>query len=196
MLFYNPSEYYRHYILEYFRDQELERRTPLVYALKSGELKVKKGDVEDKYRAKHKAGRDNPGVEKRINVEGTKENPDLLLRFKADKQAKAPGTLDNDALIASTGGALTDLDQLLERVLNLQPGAAAATGYERAVEALLSALFYPELVNPIRQRAIHAGRKVIYITFTNLASAGFFYWLSAHYLAANVVVNVRTTPAP
>jgi hypothetical protein len=196
VLFHDPSQYYRHYVLEYFRAQELDQRSPLVYSLKSGALRVRKGDVEDKYREKHDARPDNPGVEKRVNVDGTLQNPDLLRRFKEDKAADPPAAPEHEVIAEATGSQEPDLDALLAAVTSIVAGKSGAYAYERAVEALLAALMYPRLVNPIRQEKIHSGRKIIDISFTNMATEGFFHWLSLHYPAANIFVECKNYVRP
>ncbi|GAA0288681.1 hypothetical protein [Kineococcus aurantiacus] len=202
-LYYNPGEYYRHYVLEYFKQQELDSMSPLVYLLKKGphkgEPRVKKGDVENKYRQQFGAGRHNPGVEKRINLHATQQNPDLLLQFKSDKAETPPRPTGHEAIADATGvdAPWLHLNDLLKAVTDLAPGQADATAYERAVEALLAALFYPDLVNPVRQRRLHDGRKIIDISYTNVAAKDtFFYWLATHYPAANVVVECKNYSKP
>ncbi|TMC07898.1 MAG: hypothetical protein E6J41_15285 [Chloroflexi bacterium] len=65
-------------------------------------------------------------------------------------------------------------------------GPAHATDYHRAVEALLTALFYPALDQPHREFPIHDGRKRIDITYTNTANCGFFDWVN----------RIQMAPAP
>jgi hypothetical protein len=65
-------------------------------------------------------------------------------------------------------------------------GLKSATAYHHAVEALLTALFYPALDQPRREFPIHEGRKRIDITYTNVASEGFFDWVN----------RVQSAPAP
>jgi hypothetical protein len=71
------------------------------------------------------------------------------------------------------------------------PGQEHATAYEKAVEGLLTALFYPDLTNPRVQDKIHNGRKRIDVTYTNMATAGFFEWLSKHYPSASIFVECK-----
>ena len=71
------------------------------------------------------------------------------------------------------------------------PGSASFARYERAIEGLLTAVFYPSLTSPQAQREIHDGRKRIDITYTNVATRGFFYWLALHYPAANIFVECK-----
>ena len=58
-------------------------------------------------------------------------------------------------------------------------------------EALLSALFYPELATPEKQVKIHAGRKRIDITYDNVARRGFFSWVSQHYPAPKIFTECK-----
>ncbi|MGY2079717.1 hypothetical protein [Modestobacter sp. SYSU DS0657] len=194
-LFFNPSEYYRHYVLELFKYKELNNaESPLVYLLKSGQRKVNKSDVERKYRAKHQG---DPGVEKRINVDGTQQQPDLLGKYKSDKLKNPPTPPSHKEVADATATSTPDYGALLEAVLTLKPGPTDATKYERAVESLLAALLYPDLVNPIRQEKIHEDRKRIDISFTNAgAEGGFFYWVAMHYPAANVVAECKNYDRP
>jgi hypothetical protein len=194
-LFFNPGEYYTHYVLEYLKVRELnDAQSPLVYLVK-GSPRVLKKDVEAKARrAQRGSGR---GIEKRINVETTKDNPDLLAVYKRSKSDEPPSPQPHEVIAEVTGTVEPDLQSLLKAVHDCSPGDADAHKYERAVEALLSALFYPTLANPIRQEAINEGRKIIDITFTNTGGPqDFFGWLGQHFPAANIVVECKNYTRP
>lgn len=66
-----------------------------------------------------------------------------------------------------------------------------ATDYHRAVEALLSALFYPSLAYPDVEQEIHEGRKRIDISYMNIAQRGFFHWVADHYSAPHIYVECK-----
>jgi hypothetical protein len=93
-------------------------------------------------------------------------------------------------------GESPNWDPLLRSVLAISAGPEHADEYHRNIEALLSALFYPHLVNPRREYKIHEGRKRIDIAYTNAASYGFFYWLGQHYPAAHVLVECKNYSRP
>ncbi|MGL5824632.1 MAG: hypothetical protein ACRCYU_07325 [Nocardioides sp.] len=187
----DPGDYYRYSVLPFFQKQELQFNSPLVQVLRSGERRVTKKSVEAKYRSKHSAGSDRRGVQKRINLDATSQDRALLADFKERRHATA-GPESADAIADATGTALADLHKLLAGVHEADKGGGkTATQYERAVEALLNALFYPELVNPIRQEPIHNGRKRIDISYTNAANSGFFDWVGRRYPAANIVVECK-----
>jgi hypothetical protein len=185
----DPAEYYRHYVLEYFKEDELANQSPLTYTIKSGALRVRKGDVEKKYRNKY--GNGTPGVEKRVNLDGTLRGPNLLARFKSDKRSNPPMLISHEGMAESVGVPGVDYDELLRQVLVTPRGKADAVDYERNVEALLTVLFHPALVFPRRQERIHAGRKILDISYTNSAREDFFQWLAFNYSAATVVVECK-----
>lgn len=70
-------------------------------------------------------------------------------------------------------------------------GRAAADDYHRAVQPLLTALFYPALAMPKREAPLHGGRKRVDIRYTNVATAGFFAWLAQHYPAAHIFTECK-----
>jgi hypothetical protein len=89
------------------------------------------------------------------------------------------------------GAQPPDWQKLLKDVVSLRPGKDDADKYEKAIEALFTALFYPPLNSPISQHEIHEGRKRIDITYTNMATAGFFKWLAAHYPSPQIFVECK-----
>ena len=94
--------------------------------------------------------------------------------------------------IASIEGAESpDWDKLISNIRPTPVGQQDATRYEKNVEGLLTALFYPNLTNPIVQHGIHNRRKRIDITYTNMALNGFFKWVATHYPAAHVFVECK-----
>lgn len=177
---YNSDEYYRHYILETLQEVELAANTELVQLLKNGQRRVSKKDLEKKY-----------GRGKSVNVRETLRHPDVLRRYRDDKARIIRAPLSHDELAENEGTQPPDWDALLRAVLQITAGTSDATSYHRAVEALLSALFYPALCNPQIEFPIHDGRKRIDITYTNFATGGFFRWLAANYAAAHVFVECK-----
>ena len=191
----DPDTYYRHFVLPFLQERELAANSSLVEVLKTGRRRVTKKSVEQKYREIHDAGPHHPGVEKRINLDATNQNPGLIQRFK-DTQKGALGPTPVQDIADATDTDRPDFDALLAQLQGCEPGTAHATKYERAVEALLNALFYPDLVNPIRQEKIHDGRKRIDISYTNAAQTGFFWWVGDHFPAANIVIECKNYSRP
>jgi hypothetical protein len=177
---YDPDEYYRDYILEYLMEEELSAKTELVRLLKDGRRKVTKKDLEEKY-----------GRGKAVIVRETLKNPKILESYRSDKRKMPMPPLRHSELAEVEGTDPPNWDALLSAVVNVNPGKEESSKYERAIESLLTALFYPALTNPQVQFEIHEGRKRIDITYTNVAEKGFFRWLSQHYPASHVFIECK-----
>lgn len=171
---FDPGEYFNHYVLPQLQSDELQAGSGLVEVLKNGSRRVTKKSVKGKY-----------GTGKRVNLETTVKHPAILQRYRADKSLRRqpPGHLEIADL---TDTEPPDWDALLRAVRAVPTGREAADDFHRAVEALLTALFYPALDMPTREFRIHSGRKRIDITYVNVADQGFFDWVN----------RVQRAPAP
>lgn len=176
---YSMQEYYRHYMLEHMQREELKAGSALVTMLKKGP-KVHKSDLIEKY-----------GSDKNAIIEQTLKYPAVLDEYRREKGRQSFLPLSHEDLESVEGDAPVDWDKLLYNVTSLPTGTDDASAYERAIEALLTALFYPDLVHPIYQHEIHDRRKRIDIKYTNMGRAGFFAWLSKHYTAPQVFVECK-----
>lgn len=187
---YDVSEYYHHYILEHLRDIELDLpNSDLVRLLKGGRRTVTKKALAEKY-----------GGGKAMIVRVTREHPEILAKYRADKSHNISSPLPHISLAEAIEGTSMppDWSDLVAGVLAVPTGRESADAYEKAIETLLSALFYPDLVHPVRQTQIHNGRKRIDITYTNAAQKGFFWWIGQHYPAPKVMIeckNYESDPA-
>jgi len=179
---YNPEDYFNNYILEALREYELSANSELVELLHNGNVRVTKKALREKY-----------GTGKDVIVRLTREHPELLDRYRAAKRASPLKPLSNRELSDGIIGDNVDWDALLSAVTRLSPGAADADAYHRAIEELFQALFYPALVNPVRESRLHEGRKRIDIRFTNSARDGFFWRIHSHHnvQAGFVVVECK-----
>lgn len=177
---FDPDEYYRHYLLEHLQDVELSANSGLVQLLKNGTRRVTKKSLERKY-----------GTGKKAIITQTRENPEVLVRYRRDKKASPRRALTHEDIAAIETTPEPNWDKLLSDVTGLKPGDADALKYEVSVEALVTALFYPLLSYPDPQCKIHDGRKRIDIKYTNTARSGFFQWLSANYTAPQVFFECK-----
>jgi hypothetical protein len=179
---YEVDEYYRYYLLTHLQAEELNANSSLVNTLRDGRRKVYKKDLSAKY-----------GTGKLACVEITKTHPVLLERYRRTKRKESGPPLEHEKLADAEGEGLTSPDwwELLQRVTSLPAGNAAATQYEDAIEALLTALFYPELATPEKQVRIHDGRKRIDIAYDNVARRGFFSWAAQHYVAPKILMECK-----
>jgi hypothetical protein len=177
---YSVDEYYRYYILEHLKEVELSANTELVHLLKDGSPRVTKKDLIAKY-----------GGGKEVIVRETQNHPEILEEYRRFKRSSSRPPLDHLELAGSEGSPIPDWDVLLANVLSIPPGRDDSKEYEDAIEALMSALFYPSLDHPQVQARIHEGRKRIDISYTNLATDKFFKWLATHYTAPNIFIECK-----
>lgn len=181
---YSVSQYYRHYVLEALREEEIAANSGLVHILrtgkKKGQKKVYKTDLMAKY------GKE----EKSVSIAQTERNPEILKKYKAANANPTPA-LTHGEIAAAEGTPPPDWAKLLNDVIHLTPGKKDAYKYEEAVQNLLYALFWPVLVDPDTQTPVHDGLKRVDITFTNYAQSGFFNWVARHYPSPYVFVECK-----
>lgn len=175
---FDPGEYYQRYILRHFSDLALHGpSSALVRTLKSGKKKVRIGELRKKVL-------DDYGPQKRAIIDATVENPDLLRSYRRDKESASfqRPPLELEELAPYVGAPAPQWTALLGAVTGLDPGSAAATRYHGAVEALLTALFYPTLVSAEKELEIDQGRKRVDIRYTASGiGGGFVAWLQNNY---------------
>lgn len=179
-MLYDLQEYYNHYILVELQEQELNANSELVQLLRNGSRRVTKKSLREKY-----------GQSKSLVIRETLRNPSLLREYRTDKKSIYPPPLDHQSLAIIEETDPPDWDALLDQVATVPTGRAHAADYEDRIEQLLTALLYPSLANPQVQHEIHNGRKRIDITYTNLATDGFFRWLGDNYTAMHVFIECK-----
>lgn len=181
---YDVGRYYRHYVLEAMRQDELERNSELVHVVQrgknKGQRKVYKTELQEKYGTDQKA----------VSIKYTDKNPDTLKKYKAEHSDPTPA-LSHRQIAEAQGIDMPNWKQLVDAVTSLAPGKKAAYLYEDAITNLLTAMFYPVLVDPEKQSPIHNGMKRVDLRFTNYARSGFFEWLAQHYSCSYVWVECK-----
>lgn len=178
---YDPNEYYRVYLLEYLRQEELDANTELVHLLKNGRRRVYTKDLEEKY-----------GKGKRAIISLSRQHPQMLATYRQAKDQRPQPPMEHSDFAEATGSELPDWDLLLHRVTSVSPGSAGSDVYEKAIESLLAVLFASVLMYPEPQTRIHQGRKRIDITYMNAAGEGFFQWLrDSGYFAPYILVECK-----
>ncbi|USE00239.1 hypothetical protein JKJ11_15130 [Vibrio sp. SCSIO 43133] len=177
---YDAGEYYRHYILPQMQWEHIQANSSLVQTLKSGEKKVTKKSLIEKY-----------GSGKLALVEQTLPRRHVLDDYRSEKQRRPPEPLSHRHLLELEDIPSPDFTKLISKLEQVPTGRDAASEYENVIEDILSVLFYPSLCHPTKQDKIHAGRKRIDITYTNEARSGFFAWIAQHHPCAHVFVECK-----
>lgn len=178
------QEYYRHYMLEFLIEEEKKIGSSLVYTIKSGKNKgksrVNKTDLIEIH-----------GGDKKAAIEQSIKHPHVFQKYKEAKCNEEFLPLSHGEISSVERASPPDWDALLDAVRSLETGPTDASKYERAIESLLTALFYNDLVHPNYQAAIHDDRKRIDIRYTNAGLRGFFGWLSKHHPSQYVFVECK-----
>lgn len=177
---YSHGEYFRHFVLTHLQGVERTANSGLVQLLKNGKTRVTKKSLVEKY-----------GKGKKVTVDITRDYPEILQRYRASKSRQRNLLLSHSQLAAQARSVPPDWDALLAAVTGVGPGRDGASAYEKAIEALLTALLYPGLTFPDPQFPLHEGRKRVDIKFTNSAQTGFFRWVGQHYPCAHVFVECK-----
>ena len=177
---YDKDEYFQHYILTHLQDFELGVKSELVQLLRNGTARVTKKSVIGKY-----------GRGKALMTRITREHPEILAQYRTDRDEDPRRPLEHEEIATEAESPQPNWDALLDAVLAVPAGRATADDYHRAVESLLTALFYPSLCHPKLEYPIHDGRKRLDVTYANTAQMGFFSWLATHYPSSNIIVECK-----
>lgn len=183
-LLYDSGEYFRYFVLTHLQKVELDANSALVQI-------IKKGKKDERKRVTKKSIIEKYGKGKSTISRVTKTYPQILSKYRDQKNTEKHLPLTLDDIASIEGSASPDWDRLIAKLLDCKPGTADADIYEKATEGLLTALMYPNLTNPIVQHEIHDRRKRIDITYTNMAINGFFQWAAKHYPAPHVFVECK-----
>lgn len=177
----DTGKYYRGYLRPYFEARELENQnSQLVRLLKGGRRKVSLGRLDDSL-----------GTTKPAIAENTQEFPQALDKYvRSVDYTTSPAPTSNEYEAAELAQPVDYLG-LYESVQAIAPGRPGASSYHRAVASLLSALFDGVLGNQELEYPLHNGRKRLDIKYDNVATAGFFRWLSLHRHCAIVPVECK-----
>jgi hypothetical protein len=156
----DSQEFYNHYMLNFLRHVQLNSGGKLVRLLKNKTRVVFKKDLRREY----------PFIKDELAT-FAQTHPDVLQRYKNLKGAK--GTLTNEDFEKDFDERhfANSLDAELARI---PIGLKAASRYHSFILGTLTFLFFPDLINPIKEHTIDDRRKRIDIKFTNAAEGGFF----------------------
>lgn len=154
----DSQEFYNKQITDFLVAENLKANSSLVQVIK-GKRKVAKGDVR---KAKPKS--------KPMITDMVAANPELLEMYKeiAKKHTAMQTFNDEDPTVTTICGRLASVFD------SISSGSKDAEAYHQLVLGSLTALFYPDLIQPHKEWEIHGGRKRIDIVYTNAANTGFF----------------------
>lgn len=156
----NAQEFYNNHMIVALQQEYLNAGQALVQVLMNGRRRVTKKDVKERH----------PPIKDHL-ADFARQHPDVLDQYK--QLAGAKGVLDDEELYAGFDEQNYAL-RLKDELRAIDKGADAATTYHKFCTGVLTFIFYPELVNPRKERELNQGRKRIDICFQNAAEGGFF----------------------
>lgn len=174
-LFLRYQEYFWYFILPFRQRLEIKQKSGLVQRRKNGAAFVTKKDLVDRY-----------GQSKTVAAAVTRQYTQILESYRQAKRVEPCVPLSHADI-----GEEPDWDKLLTDVTSCNPGKRDAKKYEDAIQRLLTALFYPWLTNPVRERQLDNRKRRIDITYDNDAASGFFWWVNENYRAPTVAVECK-----
>ena len=171
----NHKDYYIHSVLPYLQQEHLNANSSLVRTLKTGEK-----------RPPHKKtlSEIHP-LSKKYLTSFSMEHPEVLKDYKRRhgvRKDDIPVDVLNNVIyrnqVSDTQKSTHVFDGLVEWIEKIPVGPTGATEFHEFVKSALTAIFYPLLINPLKEVEIHEGRKRIDIMFQNTESEGFFLELA------------------
>jgi hypothetical protein len=156
----DSQEFYNKQITDFLVSEHINANSSLVQTIKSGkEKKVFKKD----------ARAENPKSKSYI-ADLVRQHPELLDIYKelAKKGGSEASFLRDDATIHQV------CRMLAQELVEIPTGKDAADRYHRFMMGAITALFYPNLIQPHKEWPINDGRKRVDIVYTNTSDHGFF----------------------
>ncbi len=165
---FNHQEYYQHFVLNFLQSEHIEANSSLVRTLKDG---TKRPPFKKALKELHP-------LSKQFLYEFSKEHPDVLKNYKKSKNYSLTEITVEDLLLFAFGQteeSKFDFTSLANELDVIPAGDENAKKFHDHITGVLTAIFYPYLINPKKEQDIHDGRKRIDITFQNAAHDGFFF---------------------
>ncbi len=167
---FDASKFHRHHALVFLQEDHLRRNTNLVQVRHRRD-----GSSGPPFVTKKDLIRQELPDEKELLANFATKHPAIFADFRKSAAAKVE-SLPNAEFEEIDVRALSD--HLISRLRAVQEGNQEAGTYHSLMTGILEFIFYPNLINPVKEREIDDGRKRIDISFDNGApTEGFFYRL-------------------
>jgi len=162
---YTPEKYYNHFVLEFLQNEHIRIQSSLVQRKTNGSQFVTKKSIKEV----HPQSKD-------FLRRFTRDHPEILEQFKEITDIESLSNLEiTDINIRHI------LDELIIKLTGIPSGNETASAYHNTIIGILEIIFYPHLINPIKEKDIHSGRKRIDISFDNASKNGIFRRLSENH---------------
>lgn len=166
--FYDYKVYANLPVYFYLKERELRIGSSLVKERKNGDKFITKKDLKSEY-----------GYEKKEFLHRfTREHPDIYEHFKSQAKDKVKSVSDSDLIENNYDEVYAGIiDSLISKFHTIPTGNDYATDYHNLIIGTMTFLFYPDLINPVKEQPLHEGRKRIDITYDNASREGYFFTL-------------------
>jgi hypothetical protein len=167
---FDASKYHRHHALEFLQEDHLRRNTNLV------QVKYKKdGSIGRRFVTKKDLIEKELPSDKELLATFTEKHPAIFEDFRKSAAATVMALPNSDFEEIDVNQLI---DHLIAKLGTIKKGNDDASAYHTLMIGILEFIFYPNLIKPVKELEINAGRKRIDISFDNGApSGGFFYRL-------------------
>lgn len=157
----NSQEFYNHHMLNFLQAEYLSAGSALVQVFRKSRRKyVTKKSLKERH----------PLVKDDL-VTFIQEHPQIFETYKNLKGAE--GALRDDQIDPDFNERR--FAESLKVELEATPaGMKSASRYHKLITVILTFLFYPHLIQPVKEKEIHQGRKRLDLAFTNAAEGGVF----------------------
>jgi hypothetical protein len=171
---FDPSKYHRHYALEFLQDDHLKRNTSLVQVTYGKNREIRRRFVTKRDLIEKELPED-----KELLSDFTKKHPEIFEEFRKSAVAKIHSLPNEDFGDIDVGQLI---DYLILKLRATKSGNDEAGTYHSLMIGVLEFIFYPNLINPVKEHEINQGRKRIDISFDNGAPRGGFFYRLQHAL--------------
>jgi len=177
------GEYYNHHVLNFLQEEHLSAHSSLATVLRNGKLRVTKKSLKEVF-----------PFGKEWLATFSERHPEVLERYKKERKRAAAKERQTDVAFLNEGVDEPALARaLISSLRAIAPGSDGASSFHHLIVGILEFLFWPNLINPVKEREIHQGRKRIDICYTNAGEGGAFRraLMSAQMRAVRVVVECK-----
>lgn len=169
---YTYGKYHRYYALTFLQEDHLSRNTSLVKQRLN-----KDGTIKERFVTKRSLTESELPEDKFALYEFTVRHPEIFKDFK-EQTAKEIISLPDSAFESFSENELIDF--LIAKLTAIDSGNNEASEYHSLMIGILEYIFYPNLLNPNKEREINEGRKRIDISFDNGAIEHNFFYILQH----------------
>lgn len=170
---FSSGKYHQHYALEFLQGDHLRRNTSLVHTV----YDRKDGSVRRRYVVKKEVAERELPLDKELLLDFTRRHPEVFEDFRIGT-AEDISAMPDSELESIDVNAL--IDHLIARLQSTPSGGIDASRYHSLMVGILEFIFYPNLINPVKEHEINSGRKRIDISFDNGAPDGGFFHRLQH----------------